>query len=379
MNPWRKSLIYLLLGLIVVLTGCRDRVLQDQSESHPQIEGDRVIFPETSDALKTLSAVTVQAGNQHSLQIPGRLVWNEDQTVRVFSPFNGRVMEILVNTGQQVQAGQSLAAIQSPDFNAVQSEYHKAMSDIAFAKKKLARLQELYQHGVSARKELEEAETSYASAKADLERAQAHLKPYGNPARPTEQFYLKSPLTGVVVQRAINPGQELALGQDSNPLFVITNPTSLWAQLDATEDDLADLSPDKTFNLISHSYPKEHFSGVITHISDYVDPVTRTVKVLAEVPNSERKLKAQMYITAQIPVHSKPEPLVPAKAVILYKDNFYVFISKGNGLYVRRQIEIGPEDQGMVPVLSGLSVGDKVVSEGTIYLDHLLQSARHQS
>jgi cobalt-zinc-cadmium efflux system membrane fusion protein len=86
-----------------------------------------------------------------------------------------------------------------------------------------------------------------------------------------------------------------------------------------------------------------------------------------------------MYITAQIPVHSKPEPLVPAKAVILYKDNFYVFISKGNGLYVRRQIEIGPEDQGMVPVLSGLSVGDKVVSEGTIYLDHLLQSARHQS
>ncbi|WP_172419067.1 efflux RND transporter periplasmic adaptor subunit [Candidatus Nitrosoglobus terrae] len=374
-----KNLAGWLLVVAVVLVGCRHNALPDQPEIRPQVKGSQIIFPEDNDTLKALSTVAVLADTQRSLQIPGRLVWNEDQTVRIFSPFNGLVIDILVNTGQQVQTGQSLTAIQSPDFNVVQSEYYKAISDIAFAKKKLARQQELYQHGVSARKELEEAEANYANAEADLKRAQARLKPYGNPDKPTELFYLKSPLTGVVVQKAINPGQELAFGQDTGPLFIITNPSSLWAQLDAAEDDLANLSPNETFKIISHSYPKENFPGTITHISDYVDPVTRTVKVLAEVPNSERKLKAQMYITANFSLYAKPQLRVPSKAVILDKDNFYVFISKGNRTYIRTQIEVGAENQGMVPVLSGLNLEDKVVVEGAIYLNHLIQAARHQS
>ncbi|CAB1275535.1 efflux RND transporter periplasmic adaptor subunit [Candidatus Nitrosacidococcus tergens] len=366
-----KNPTYLLLSIIITLASCSDNTNQQQSAPILKIQGNQITFLQDSPEL---SVVTVQKYAQHTLKISGRLLWNEDETVKIFSPLDGRVIEVIVNIGQQVEAGQPLAAIQSPDFDTLQAEYRKAASNMMFTKKRLARQQELYEHGIVARKELEEAQASYTDAKTNLKYIESLLNPYGNPLHSTKWFYLKSPLAGTIVQRSINPGQQLNPNQGDQPLFIVTNPTSLWAQLDATEENLPYLAPSKQLIVTSKSYPKSRFLGEVIYISDFVDSTTRTVKVLAKIPNPDRKLKAQMYVTAQIPIHTQSNPTVITKAVVLDKDKFYVFISIGKGQYIRRQVEIGTENQGMTPILSGLQVGDRVVSEEAIYLNHLFQS-----
>ncbi|CAH9018080.1 Cobalt-zinc-cadmium resistance protein CzcB [Candidatus Nitrosacidococcus sp. I8] len=357
--------------MVITLASCSDNANQQQNAPTIKIQGNQITFPQASPEL---SIVTAQEYAQHTLKISGRLLWNEDETVKIFSPLDGRVIEVIANIGQQVESDQPLAAIQSSDFDTLQTEYRKAASNMVFMKKRLARQQELYEHGIAARKELEEVQAGYTDAKTSLKYAESLLSPYGNPLHSTKWFYLKSPLTGTIVQRSINPGQQLNPNQEGQPLFVVTNPTSLWAQLDTTEENLPYLVPNKQIIVTSKSYPKARFSGEITYISDFVDSTTRTVKVLAKIPNPDRKLKAQMYVTAQIPIHAQPNPAVIAKAVVLDKDKFYVFINIEKGKYIRRQVEVGIENQGMIPILSGLQVGDKVVSEEAIYLNHLFQS-----
>jgi membrane fusion protein, heavy metal efflux system len=368
----------LLFGMAITLFGCsKAEELKIPQRTSARIEGERIILNTDGQAPKSIVVERARVGVDRTLQLPGRLVWDEDRTVRVYSPFAGRVMEILVHPGSEVPIGQPLAMIASPDFGIAQAEFSKASADLALARRKLARLRELYKNGVSARKDLQEAEAEFARSQAEFERVSARIKLYGKAVHSVDQRYaLKSPLAGVVVERAVNRGQELRPDQGDKPLFVISDPTSLWVQLDANEAELHGLSPDKPFTLLSSQYPGETFSAVITQVADYVDTVTRTIKIRGKVPNPERKLKAEMYVTAGISIAPGPEPVVPAKAVFLRGDKHFVFVSDGSSIYTRKAVTIGTEAQGMVSVLSGITPDEPIVVEGVLYLQQLLQSAR---
>jgi membrane fusion protein, heavy metal efflux system len=275
----------LLFGMAITLFGCsKAEELKIPQRTSARIEGERIILNTDGQAPKSIVVERARVGVDRTLQLPGRLVWDEDRTVRVYSPFAGRIMEILVHPGSEVPIGQPLAMIASPDFGIAQAEFSKASADLALARRKLARLRELYKNGVSARKDLQEAEAEFARSQAEFERVSARIKLYGKAVHSVDQRYaLKSPLAGVVVERAVNRGQELRPDQGDKPLFVISDPTSLWVQLDANEAELHGLSPDKPFTLLSSQYPGETFSAVITQVADYVDTVTRTIKIRGKV------------------------------------------------------------------------------------------------
>ena len=361
--------------LAVVLTAGCDNVGKKPEAVHARVEGNKVLFAPDAAQLQTIKSETAQPAKPATLRISGRLVWDEGRTVRVFPPFAGRVERILADPGTVVKPGQALAVLASPEFGQAQLEARRAASEFALAEKNQARLRELLAGGVAPRKDLQTAEAEYARAEAELQRAQKRISLYGGNAAAVDQsFTLKSPIAGTIVERNINPGQELRsdlMLSNSPAMFVITDPSRLWVQLDASERDLPHLKRGQALRLRSSPYPETAFGATVDVISDFVDPLTRVVKVRGSVDNRARKLKGEMFITAEIDIGSKPGVQVPSKAVFLAGDKFYAFTEDAPGTYSRVEVKTDGSASGSVDVVAGLVPGQKVVVEGSLLLQRL--------
>jgi cobalt-zinc-cadmium efflux system membrane fusion protein len=366
----------LLLACAVALAGCsRDR---DQVPPPPRVEKDAVVFEASSPQTAALQTAPAEPRRDSLLRFSGRLVWNEDRTVRVFSPFAGRVVSIAARAGDRVRPGQTLAVLAAPELGTAQSEARKADQDYALARKNLARVEELHGAGVAPAKDLQVAQADVARTEAERSRTLARLKLYGKDANTEEkqvdqQLVLRSPIAGAVVERNINPGQELRPDtQGDKALFVVSDPARLWFALEVSEKDLGELARGVQVQLGTSSLGDERVPGRVTYVADAVDPQTRTVKVRGIVESSDPRLKAEMFVTAERKVAQAKGLLVPARAIYLRGDQYFVFVDAGAGRYVRREVKLGPAGDGVQVVLAGLEPGEKVVVDGTLLLEKIL-------
>ena len=195
-------------------------------------------------------------------------------------------------------------------------------------------------------------------------------------------FSLRSPVAGTLVERNVAPGQEVRpdqmLASEASvlqPLFVVTDPSRLWVWLDVPEVNLADLRTGQAIALRSNAYPGRSFEGHVDFTAAALDPATRTARVRGSVPNPEGLLKAEMYVSADVVAGDRPVGVeVPAKAVFLDGEARYVFVEAAPGRFQRRQVEVGVESAGHVAVTDGLAVGQRVVTDGSLLLEQILDS-----
>jgi cobalt-zinc-cadmium efflux system membrane fusion protein len=174
-----------------------------------------------------------------------------------------------------------------------------------------------------------------------------------------------------VVERNITPGQELRPDQSGPgvpPLFVVSDPTSLWVLIDARETEVAALRPGSTFQLLVPALPGEKFEGKVLAASDFIDAATRTIKVRGLVQNPQRKLKAEMLATARIHREAAAGVIVPAGAVLLQAGRHAVFVQVQPGTFEPRPIQVGWQGPAEVLVTAGLAAGEQVVAENTLLL-----------
>lgn len=373
----RKCLVFaLLVACGTVLTAC-NKTDEVPEVAAPRITGETITFPADSLAFKGIVVDRVREPTEREVTLRGRLVWDEERTVRVFTPFAGRVGRIASQVGDRVTAGQVLAELASPEFGSAQSDARRAAADVAQARKNVERSREMQANGITAAKDLQQAETDFARAEAEAERAQGRLKLYGASTRTVDQKYpLKSPIAGTIVERNINPGQELRPDQPGAPQFVVTDPTSLWLLLDANESVLQYLKPGAAIVVLSSQYRDDSFAGDIRQVADFVDPVTRTVKVRAYVPNRDRRLKAEMFVSARVALPKGIDPVVPARAVFLIGNRHFVFVRGADGSFVRRAVTAGAEFDDAIAVSKGLKVGEEVVVTGNLFIQQLFATQR---
>src|SRR5437899_2045054 len=256
-----RAAVFAIAPALAVLVSACDNGDAKSDVARPRLENGSIVFRQDSPQLGSFATEPVKASAPQLLRLSGRLVWDENRTVRLFPAFAGRVIHILVKAGDRVKPGQTLAMLASPDFGQAQADARRAQSDFALAEKNLNRLRELYAAGVSSRKEMITAEADYARAEAELTRAAGKVKLYGGGSESVDQnLALASPIDGVVVERNINPGQELRTDlqlSNSPAMFVITDPSRLWVQLDAAESQLASLKRGQTVTLRSSAWPEE--------------------------------------------------------------------------------------------------------------------------
>src|SRR5437868_1580392 len=162
--------VMLVMGAALALVGCKPQQTAEKSDE-PQVTTNKVIIATNSPQLNALTVEVASNAKKGVVPLSGRLIWDEDVTVRVFSPFAGIVRKLGVNVGQSVTKGTPLADLQSGDYAQVRAEARKAGSDFRRAERTLNRLRELAEHGAAPKKDLESAEADHASAEAEKERA----------------------------------------------------------------------------------------------------------------------------------------------------------------------------------------------------------------
>ena len=356
---------------LVLLLACSEAPAPVQQMQQPIVQGSQLRYPAGHPQLKLLRSAPATPGKAVTLELPARLVWSEDLTQRVYPAFNGRVKAIRADVGQRVAAGAVLAELASPDFGQAQADTARARADLALTQRSLRRQRELLDAGIVARKDLEQAEADAERAQAEAARTEARTRLYGSAAGVNQQLALTAAVAGVVVERNLNPGQEVRpdlSGSGNPPLFVVTDPSTLWVQIDARESEVATLRPGAVFDLVVPALPGSTFQGRVVAVADAIDPATRTIKVRGLVRNPDRLLKAEMLASARFERTLGPGVVVPASAVQLDGVRHHVFVESVPGVYEPREVELGYQGPQEVLVTRGLEVGDRVVVQNTLLL-----------
>jgi cobalt-zinc-cadmium efflux system membrane fusion protein len=358
---------------LLALAACGEAP-RDAASPEPRVEQGRVVFPAASPQAAVISVAAALPATPQVLRIPGRLAWDEDVTARVFAPFAGRVVRIEARVGERVAAGQVLAALASPDFGEAQAAARKADADLALAQQTLTRVRDLADNGVAPRKDLLEAEAQVKRTQADRAQATERVRLYAGGSAVDASLALRSPIAGVVVERNVNPGQELRpdAGTD-RPLFTVTDPTRLWIVLEATERDLAYLARGQAVTFRTTPYGDERFTARLDVVGDAIDRDTRTVRARGALANPDRRLKGEMFVTAEVEAPAPPGVEVPAKAVFLIGSTQYVFVEESPGRYARVAVKAGEERGSAIVISQGVGAGEKVVVEGSLFLQHIYQ------
>ena len=363
------SILATVVGLL--LFGCSDRAPPAPEAPSAVLQGNQLRFPAGHPQLALLTTVDARASTAVAIDLPARLTWNEARTQRIFPALAGRVTSIRADVGQAVKAGSVLAQMASPDFGQAQADAARAAVDAQLTQKSLARQKELLAAGVIARKDYEQAEAEAARAQTEVARAQARAKLYGGGNGVNQQLGLVSGINGIVVERNLNPGQELRPDQSGVGVpapFVVSDPTSLWVQIDARERDVGSLRAGSTFELVVPTLPNEKFVGKVVTSGDAIDPSTRTIKVRGEVANPDRRLKAEMLATARLERHLGGGLVIPASAVVLRGAQHTVYVQSAPGVFEPREVRLSYQDSKQAVVARGLEAGDNVVSENVLLL-----------
>ena len=362
------------------LTACTDTPPPAPSVAPPILQGNQLRFVPDHPQLALLSVATAAPGKAITVDLPARLVWNEEHTQRIYPAFAGRVMSIKADVGQAVKPGTLLAQLASPDFGGAQADTVKAQADVRLTQKSLQRQRELFEAGIIARKDLDQAEADAERMQAESQRANARTLLYGASAgHVNQQLALIASINGLVVERNLNPGQEVRpdqTGPGIPALFVVTDPTSLWVQIDARESEIGTLKPGAAFELIIPTLPGQKFEGRVTAAADYIDPATRTIKVRGVVANPDRKLKAEMLATARIERIIGSGVVIPSKAVSLLGTKEVVMVQIQPGVFESREVTLSYQGPRETVVSQGLEAGEQVVSENMLLLAHQFRSTQ---
>ena len=327
------------------------------------------------DQMSHVQVVTVAPTSlTRTLRLTGSVAYNAFNTTPVITQVGGPVSKILAVPGEHVKAGQPMLEVSSPDYSQLLNAYLKAADSYRLASKFLTRAQDLYQHHANAERDVEQAESDRNQAKAELNAAEQGLKILGikDPANlanmpSSAQVPVLAPISGEVVERLVSPGQVVQAGQTQ--AFTISDLSTVWVLANVYQTDLAFVQSGQDVVVQTDAYPGS-FHGRISYVSPAVDPNTRTLQARIVVDNPGEKLKRDVYCTVTVNAGSVSNVLAVPNTSILRDDNNqpFVYVASGANQFGRRDVELGAGQNGQTQILKGVSAGERVVGDGSLFL-----------
>ena len=382
MTAFRLLLIPLSAVMSVAMAGCGDHqpTVVISGLPAPTVDQQHITFPANAPQLSAISTAVAESAAARRLMLGGRLAWDEEHTVRVYTPIGGRIASVAVSLGQAVKAGDELLVIDSPDFGQAQADLAKAAADLAQAEKTLARAQALFDHGANAAKDVEGAAADRTRAVAERDRCARRMELWNGRGEVLDQrFHLTAPVGGVVVERSASVGAEIRpdaqlanVPQLANPVLVITAPAQLTLWIDVPEAELGSLRVGMLVSVTTRAFAGRSFQAKVSAVVQALDPQTRVGRVKAIVDNPDGLLRAEQYVDAEVHVPSEARVQVPKRAAYLTSDGWRVFVRQGDGAFVRRSVAVGAEVGDHIEIIDGLVPGEQVVVVGALLLDDLM-------
>jgi len=336
----------------------------------------------TAAQLQHIRLVQVNETAFHrTIEVPGVVDFDNDQATAVTAPMTGLVTRLLVQPGQPVAAGQALAMVDSSDFAAATSAYAKALATARHAREVADKDKELLAgNGVSAR-EAQQAETDAVNAAADRDAALQALQALKvDPAtlkaiqagRPISHIEgaIRAPISGTLVEKLITPGQLLQAG--TTPAFTIANLSKVWVMAQVLGPDLAAVHPGDAAQ-IDTGPASAPITGVVDNVAGVVNPDTRAVSARVVVPNPGGVLKKQMYVRVSIRSQQASVGLAaPVSSILRDDENLpFVYVAEPRGGFARRRVSLGERTGDAVEIAQGLTPGERIVSDGGLFLQFM--------
>ena len=297
----------------------------------------------------------------------------------VVSLVGGIVRNVGAELGQNIKRGQPLVTIFSNELANAQSHYLAAQAELDEHHKHHQRTARLVEIGAASREEFEMATTKLRSDEAEVASLRQRLLLLGltpqhvNGLRSSSQISseisLPSPVSGTVTSRSVNPGEVIEANKE---LMRVTDLSSVWVVGQVYEKDLARVRIGSGASITSDAYPGRVFRGRVSYVDPRLDPATRTAQVRIELANPRQALKIGMYVNvafATIGGSESTMPVIPVSAVQNINNQQIVFMATTNpSVFIMRPVRLGPESNASLPVLEGLSIGDRLVTEGSFLL-----------
>jgi membrane fusion protein (multidrug efflux system) len=297
----------------------------------------------------TTTVVRLQPFND-ALQALGTAQANESVTIT--AKVSDVVTRLAFDSGQRVHAGQLLADMNS---RAQQADVAAAQAALRDAEQQLQRGGELAKAQLIARGQYDTLRANRDAAAASVQAKRASVS----------DRTITAPFDGVLGLRQVSLG---ALVSPGTVITTLDDDRTIKLDFTIPEAALASLSHGQAITATSDAWPGEIFEGRIADIDSRVDPDTRAVRVRAELPNPDGKLRQGMLLRVQVQLPTRQALVLPELAVQQEAEQSSVFRVGADGKVEQVRVKLGTRQRGQVEILSGLNAGDRVVVEGTVKL-----------
>lgn len=347
----------------------------DLIEVKKETGGDRqslrqISFDDRARRLAQVEVEKVRRGKAATeIQMVGKVDYDETRVGAITSWVNGRIDKLLVDyTGSRVRRGQPMVKVYSPELLTAQAELIEAS----------AALKRTEQSGNEIIKK-----TASRTLEASREKlrllglSESQIKLIEKRGTPSEHITLTAPLSGIVIQKKVNEGMYVKTG---SLIYTLADLKRVWVILEAYESELGAITLGQQVNFTVESYPGTSFHGEVAYIDPLVNPKTRTIRVRLNVDNSDEKLKPGMFVRAtasgRVATDSEELPLlIPASAPLITGKRALVYVQppEQEGVYIGREVVLGPRRGDFYQVKSGLQEGELVVTRGNFKIDSAIQ------
>jgi cobalt-zinc-cadmium efflux system membrane fusion protein len=371
-DHWQLAVV---VAIMLVFVGCERPGSNAANSNGASNSSNPELFAISQDQKSHVQVLPVQSTTlTRSLRLTGTVAYNSFRTTPVITQVSGPVSRVVVVPGQNVRAGEPMLYVASPDYSQLRTNYLKAKDAYALAQKANARAKDLYQHHAIAEQNVEQAESAEVQAGGDLASAQAALKVMGitDPdalvkAPPSFEVPVRAPIDGLVVEQDVSAGQLIQPG--TTQCFMISDISTVWVLVNVYQKDLPYVRVGDSVAIQTDAYP-ELFHGRISYVAASLDPGTRTLQARIETNNPGAKLKKDMYVVGTVNAGTIPNAIaLPDAAVLRDNENQpFVYVEASPNQFGRRSVTLGESLNGQTEITSGLKAGDRVIGNGSLFL-----------
>jgi cobalt-zinc-cadmium efflux system membrane fusion protein len=313
----------------------------------------------------------------------GTIDFNENLLVQVFSQYQGKILKAFYNIGDEVQAGNVLFTIDSPDLLQAESSLLAAAGVLELQKRVLARALNLLKAGGSAQKDVDQATSDQQTAEGNFKAAKDAVRIFGKSDAEVEQILVDrkldstlivpSPISGRVVARNAAPGFLTQPGVAPAP-YTVADLSTMWMLANVIETDAPAYKLGQEVEVRVPAYPDKVFKGHVKALGAMIDPNTHRQLVRSEIDDPEHLLRSGMFASFVIRVGDPVRSLaVPAEGVVREGDGtMTVWITKDSRRFTKRTVKVGLQQGGWTQIREGLSPEETVVTDGAVFLSNKL-------
>ncbi len=334
-------------------------------------QGDSVQIPEGSALRGQIGVISVVAKTvSGKLSLPAIVEADPARTEAVLTPLGGRVVDLKVGLGDRVARGQVLAVIDSPDLAQAYDDNDKAADMLRLTGKNLHRQEGQFRLGTASARDLDQARSDDAQAKAEFTRTEARLKAVGAPAglsRDHRPLVVRAPIGGSIT--ALSVARGAVINDVTQALMTIADLGTIWVTAQVPEADVGAVARGQEAQVSLDAYPGRVLVGSVLFVGDVLEPDTRRDKVRIAFANADYALKPNMFATVTFTGKPQNRLVVPTASLLINNDRTTVFVETAPWVFQRRVVETQLEEGSFVTIDSGLSPGDRVVAKGGILLN----------